>query len=52
MTARAENDLLARKDFGLRRKVLPRSASPRIKTQLHQLSRLFSVRLVYELPET
>src|SRR6267142_397676 len=39
-------------NFCYRRNVLPRSVSPRIKTQLHQLSRLFSVRLVYQLPET
>jgi len=30
MTARTEDDLLLRKDFGLRRKVLPRFASPQI----------------------
>ncbi len=51
MTARAENDLPPRKDLSLRRKVLRRSASSRIRTQLHQLTRLFAVRLVYELPE-
>jgi len=51
MTARTEDDLLLRKDFGLRRKVLPRFRVTTNRTQLHQHTRLFSVRLVYELPE-